>query len=173
MEPLNTHYKSVQRNPLNRLLEQLRRLGVTDQSQDHSVEVEEEHHQVETQLDEALLLVLGQGSEDLSSVQHMVLLQNLVSVVGKQRRVQQKHKPVSIDKEENSHDGVKTSLRNKPWVQLVTQLNWVDVVALQVGVHNGEENLREQVKCVDDNGKDKQPAALVDILGLARCASCL
>lgn len=130
-------------------------LRVADQGQDHSVEVEEEHEQVETQLDETLLLMLGQGSEDLGGIQQVVLGGHLVDVVSKQWQVQQEHEPVSVDKEKHSHDGMQASLGNEPWVQLMTQLNWVDVITLQVGVHDGEENLGKQVECVDTHGKDK------------------
>lgn len=75
------------------------RLLVTDQSHDHSVQVEEEHQQVESQLGEALLLVLGQCSEDLSGVQQVVFLEELVDVVSQQWQVQQKHKPVAVEQE--------------------------------------------------------------------------
>ena len=96
---------------------------------------------METQLDERLLLVLGQGSENLGSIQEMVLVEELVDVVGQQGEVQQEGEPVAIDQEQSSDEGMQTGFRNEPWIQLVTQLNWVDVVTLQVGVHDGEENL--------------------------------
>lgn len=112
---------------------------------------------MEGQLDEALLLVLGQGSEDLSGIQQMVLFQHLVGIVSKQWQVQQEHKPVTINEEENSHDRMQTSLRKEAGVQFVTQLDWIDIITLQIRVHDGEKHLCKQVKCVDAHSKDKQP----------------
>lgn len=49
---------------------------VPDQSDDHGVEVEEEHEQVEAELDEGLLLVHVQLAEDLGRVQEVLVLED-------------------------------------------------------------------------------------------------
>jgi gamma-glutamyl phosphate reductase len=58
---------------------------VSDQSNDHGVEVEEEHKQVETKLDERLLLVHVKLPEDLRSVEQVLVLEdpvgNIVSML--------------------------------------------------------------------------------------------
>ena len=57
-------------------------VGITrltrDQGQDHPVQVIEERDQVQSELDETLLLVARQGTEDLGGVVHMVLGQDPV-----------------------------------------------------------------------------------------------
>ena len=61
----------------------MRSFTFSNQSHNHSVQVEEEHQQVETQLQETLSLVLPQSPKDLSSIQKLHLLVNLVHVVCK------------------------------------------------------------------------------------------
>jgi hypothetical protein len=51
---------------------------ISDQSNDHGVEVEEEHKQVETELDERLLLVHVKLPEDLRSVEQVLVLEDPV-----------------------------------------------------------------------------------------------
>lgn len=116
---------------------------VINQCHDHSVQVKEEHQQMETQLEETFLLVLGQSSENLCGIQQVVLCVKLVDIVCKQWQVEQEAEPVSIDQEQCSNERMQTSFRHEPWVQLITQLNRVDVVALQIGIHDGKKHLRE------------------------------
>jgi hypothetical protein len=49
---------------------------VPDQSDDHRVKVEEEHQQVETKLDEGLLLVHVELPEDLRGVEQVLVLED-------------------------------------------------------------------------------------------------
>ena len=51
---------------------------VPDQSDDHRVEVEEEHQKVETELDEGLLLVHVELPEDLRGVKQVLVLEDPV-----------------------------------------------------------------------------------------------
>ena len=53
---------------------------VPDKSDDHRVEVEEEHQKVETKLDERLLLVHVELPEDLRRVQKMLVFEDPVTV---------------------------------------------------------------------------------------------
>ena len=53
---------------------------VTDEGDNHAVEVEEEHEQVETKLDEGLLLVHVELPEDLRRVQKMLVFEDPVTV---------------------------------------------------------------------------------------------
>jgi hypothetical protein len=52
---------------------------IPDQSDDHAVEVEEEHKQVETKLDERLLLVHVELPKDLRGVKQVLVLEDPVS----------------------------------------------------------------------------------------------
>lgn len=49
---------------------------VPDKGDDHRVEVEEEHEQVETKLNEGLLLVHVQFPEDLGGVEQVLVLED-------------------------------------------------------------------------------------------------
>ena len=49
---------------------------VPDKSDDHRVEVEEEHQKVETKLDERLLLVHVELPEDLRGVEQVLVLED-------------------------------------------------------------------------------------------------
>lgn len=130
-------------------------LLVANQSHDHSIQVEEKHQQVEAQLDKALFLVLRQRAEDLRGIQQVVFLHKLVHIVGQHWQVQQKHKPEAVHEEKHGQDAVDGSLRNEPRVQFMTQLNRVDVIALQIGVHDGEKHLRKQVHRIHNDGENK------------------
>ena len=48
-------------------------------------------------------------------------------------------------------------------VEAVAEVNGVDVVAFQVGVHDGEEDLQEQVDGVEEDGEEVEP-----VLGYVR-----
>ena len=128
---------------------------ISNQSHDHSVQVKEKQQQVESKLDKGLLLMLGQSSENLSSVQHVVFVQILVDIVGKQRQVQEEWEPITVHQEEYSEEGVYTGFWDEPWVQFVAQFDRVDVITLQIRVHDGEENLREQVYGINNDRKNK------------------
>lgn len=52
---------------------------VPDQSDDHRVEVEEEHQQVETKLDERLLLMHVELPEDLRGIEQVLVLEDPTS----------------------------------------------------------------------------------------------
>lgn len=54
---------------------------VSDKSDDHGVEVEEEHQQVEAELDEGFLLVHVQLPEDLGSVEQVLVLEDPVGTL--------------------------------------------------------------------------------------------
>jgi hypothetical protein len=54
---------------------------ISDQSNDHGVEVEEEHKQVEAKLDERLLLMDVELPEDLRSVEQVLVLEDPVGMM--------------------------------------------------------------------------------------------
>lgn len=112
---------------------------------------------MEAQLDKGLLLVLGQGSEYLCSVQQMVLVDKLVDVVSQQGQVQQECKPEAVEQKQHREEGMNSCLGQVPGVQLTAQLNGVDVVTLQIRVHDGKEYLGKQVDGIDHHCEHKQP----------------
>lgn len=130
---------------------------ISNQSDDHSVQVEEKQQQVETQLEETFLLVFGQSSKDLSSIQQVVFFVKFVDVESKQWQIEQKGKPVPIDQEQNGQKSMDWGFWNNVIVQFVAKFNWVDIITLQIRVHYSEENLQEQVDGIENNRKDKKP----------------
>ena len=56
-----------------------------------------------------------------------------------------------------------TGLGDDVHVQAVAEIDGVDVVAFQVGVHDGEEDLQEQVDGVEEDGEEVEP-----VLGYVR-----
>jgi len=130
---------------------------IADEGDNHAVEVEEEHEQVEAQFDEGFLLVHIELSEDFRRVQKVLVLKDLLSVPCQQRQIQDQCDPVSVDKEEEGQEGVYGGLGDDVCVQAVAQVNGVDVVAFQVAVHNGEEDLKEQVDGIYQHRQQVQP----------------
>jgi hypothetical protein len=69
---------------------------------------------------------------------------------------------------------VDTSLRDDVHVKAVTQVDRVDVVAFQVRVHDGEEDLQEKVDGIDQDREEEQPGrvlATVYVAGECRSLS--
>jgi hypothetical protein len=164
---------------------------VSDQSDDHGVEVEEEHKQVETKLDERLLLVHVKLPEDLRGIKQVLVLEDpvrrttvstyffvfcetarrllreaesselgsyvLLRVPCKEGQVENERHPVAVDQEQDSQESVDTGLRDDVHVEAVAQVDRVDVVAFQVRVHDGEEDLQEEVDGIDQDREEEQP----------------
>jgi hypothetical protein len=82
----------------------------------------------------------------------------LLCVPGQERQVEDKRHPVAVDQEQDSQESVDTGLGDDVHVEAVAQVDGVDVVAFQVRVHDGEEDLQEEVDGVNQDGKEEQPA---------------
>lgn len=124
---------------------------VADEGDDHAVEVEEEHDEVEAELDERFLLVYVELSENLSGIQKVLVLEDLLCVPCKQRQVEDQGEPVTVDEEQDSEESVDSSFRNNVGVEAVAEVDRVDVVAFQIAVHDGEEDLKEEVDGIDEH----------------------
>ena len=48
-------------------------------------------------------------------------------------------------------------LRHYVHVEAVAQVDGVDVVAFQIGVHDGEEDLEEEVDGIEEDGEEEEP----------------
>lgn len=99
---------------------------------DIPVQVEEEHNQMECQLNEALLLVYIQLSEDLSRIKQVLILHNLLSVPGKQWQVKDQGDPVPVDKEQDGQESVNGGFGDDVSVEAVAEVDRVDVVAIEI-----------------------------------------
>lgn len=124
---------------------------VADKGNDHAVEVEEEHQKVETKLDEGFLLVYIELAEDLGRVKKVLVVIDLLGIESQQWQVQNDCKPVAVDHEEEGKEGVDTSFGDNVGVESVAQIDRVDIVALEITVHDSEEDLQEQVDGVDQH----------------------
>lgn len=131
---------------------------VPDESDDHAVEVEEEHDQVEAKLDEGFLFVYVELPEDLSRIKKMLVLENFLGVPGQQRQVEQQGDPVTVDEEEKGQEGVDGGLGNDVRVQAVAEVDRVDVVTFQIRVHDGEKHLEEEVYGIYEDREEVEPS---------------
>lgn len=130
-------------------------LVLSHQRSNHTIQIQKEKHQITSQLDKALLLVLLERSENLSGVQQVGVCVNLVGVVGENGGIEQQHNPMACEQEHNGQSCVSRSFRQHVVVEPVAQINGVDVVALQVRVHDGEKDLQKEVHQGDQNGEDE------------------
>lgn len=54
--------------------------------------------------------------------------------------------------------------RDNVHVEAVAKVDGVNVVAFQVRVHDGEEDLEEEVDCIEQDGKEKKPEFVVLVM---------
>lgn len=99
---------------------------IADKRNNHAVEVEEEHDEVEAELEEGLLqytsvlsyyfsdgtrvaaylLMHVQLAEDLRGIQQMGVVNDLVDIVSQERQVEDESDPVAIDQEQEGEEAV-------------------------------------------------------------------
>ena len=176
--------------PVGDLAEAILSAFVADESNDHAVEVEEEHEQVKAELEEGLPLVRVELAEYLGRVQEVLILKDPVSrqsvlsststgslpldcsIVGllqrrlyvllpiphQQRQIQQHRDPVPVYEEQDRQECVHASLRDDVHVEAVAEVDGVDVVAFQIAVHDGEEDLQEEVDGIEEDGEEVEPS---------------
>lgn len=121
---------------------------------------------MESQLEERFLLVDVELAEDLSRIEEVGVVNDLLNVPAKERQVENKRHPVSVDKEEEGQETVYGSLGDNVGVESVAEVNGVDVVTFQVTVHDSEEDLQEEVDGVDKHRQQEQPSFSGHHLGL-------
>jgi hypothetical protein len=144
----------------SRLSREISQLGglVSDKSNNHAVEVEEEHDEVETQLEERLLLMDVELAEDFSRIEEMSVVNDLLDVPAKERQVENKRHPVAVDEEKEGQETMHSSLGDDVGVKSVAEINGVNVVTFQIAVHNRKEDLQKEVHGVDKHRQQKQPS---------------
>ena len=79
----------------------------------------------------------------------------LLRVPRDKRQVQEQGQPVAVDQEQNSQEGVDTGFWDNVHVEAVAEVDRVDVVAFEVGVHDGKEDLQEEIDCVEQHGEEE------------------
>lgn len=118
---------------------------VPNKRSNHLKQVVEEHEEMESELDERFLLMSVQGPEDLGCIKQVLVLKDLLCVKGQKRCVQDKGDPVAVYQEQNREKGVDNGFWDDVGVETVAEIDRVDIVAFQIRVHDGEENLQKQV----------------------------
>jgi hypothetical protein len=83
---------------------------------------------------------------------------SLLSVPRNQRQIQQQRQPVAIDQEQYRQERVDAGFGHNVGVQAVAEVDGVDVVAFEIGIHDGEEDLEEQVDGIEEHREEEQPA---------------
>jgi hypothetical protein len=84
---------------------------------------------------------------------HVKFLYVLLPIPSQERQVQQERQPISINQEQNRKEGVYSRFRDDVHVEAVAEVDGVDVVAFEVGVHDGEEDLEEEVDGIEEDGE--------------------
>lgn len=77
----------------------------------------------------------------------------LFPIPSHQWQIQQQRQPVPVDQEERREECVDAGFRHDVHVEAVAEVDGVDVVAFEVRVHDGEEDLQEQVDGVEEDGE--------------------
>ena len=65
----------------------------------------------------------------------------LLPIPSHQRQIQQQRQPIPINKEQRCKESVDAGFRDDVHVEAVAEVDGIDVVAFQVAVHDGEEDL--------------------------------
>jgi len=140
-------------NPLT--INYARLLRVVDEGKDHAVKVVEEAEKVKAELDEALLLVLTQRTENLCCVKHVLSVHDLVGVVGDEWQVPSGGDPLSTDQVDEGHERLYKHLGKNELIQLVAEFDRVNIIDLEITDEDDEENLDEQETSADDDAEEK------------------
>lgn len=131
---------------------------IADEGDDHAVEIEEEHDKMETELGEGFPLVYIQLAEDLRRIQEVRVAHNLVHVVGQGRQVEDERDPVPVDEEEEGQESMHRGLGDDICVETVAEVDGVDVITLEITIHDREEDLQKQVDGIDNDRQKVQPS---------------
>lgn len=112
---------------------------------------------MEAQFEERFLLVDIELSEDLGGVEQMGVIDDLLDVPAEERKVENQRQPVPVDQKQKGEESVDGGFGNDVSVEAVAEIDGVNVIALQIAVHDGEEDLEEQVDGIDQHRQQKQP----------------
>jgi len=112
---------------------------------------------MEAKLYERLLLVHIQFPENLRGVEEMLVFKDLLRVPCQEGQVQEEGQPVSVDEKEDSEEAMDGGFRDDVGVEAVAEVDGVDVVTFQIAVHDGEENLEEEVDGVYQHSQQIEP----------------
>lgn len=84
-----------------------------------------------------------------------LVLRSLLSVPRNQWQIQEQRQPVAIDQEQYCQEGVDAGFGHNVGVQAVAKVDRIDVVAFQIGVHDGEEDLEEQIDGIEQHCEEE------------------
>jgi len=102
--------------------------------------------------------VSRERAEDLGSVVHVVLVSYLVGIIQHERKIEQECNPLTRKEEKDREESVGYIFWQDKLVEFVAEIYGVDVVTLEVGEHDNEENHREEQHSGHEDREEKQPA---------------
>ena len=82
---------------------------------------------------------------------------SLLRIPSHKWEVQHQWEPVPVNEEKNRQKCMHAGFWDDVHVESVAQVDWVDVIAFQIAVHDGEEDLEEEVNGVEEDGKEEEP----------------
>jgi len=112
---------------------------------------------VKAKLDKGFLLVNIQLAENLSSIQEMLVVHNLLNIPRDERQVEQERYPITIDQEEEGQEAMYGRFRDDIRVEPIAEVDGINIITLQIAVHNREEHLEEQVHGINNDREQVQP----------------
>jgi len=96
---------------------------------------------METEFDERFLFVDIEFPKDLSGIKKMRVVDDLLDVECEEWQVEQEHNPIPVDKEQEGQETVHCRFRNDICVKSVAKVDRVDIITLEIAVHNCKEDL--------------------------------
>ena len=104
------------------------------------------------------LLVHVELPEDFSRVKQMLIVDDLLSIPGQERNVEQKRSPVSIDEEESCQKCVDGGFWNDVGVEAVAEVNRVDIIAMIIvkTLSHGSANALDESRNYSGNIRTSQ-----------------
>lgn len=80
---------------------------------------------------------------------------SLLHIPPQKRQIQNQRQPIPIDQKQHRQESMHGGFRDDVHVEAVAQVDRVDVVAFEIRVHDGEEDLEEEVHCVEQDGEEE------------------
>jgi len=87
----------------------------------------------------------------------MLVVHNLLNIPRDERQVEQERYPITIDQEEEGQEPMYGRFRDDIRVEPIAEVDGINIITLQIAVHNCEEHLEEQVHGINNDREQVQP----------------
>jgi len=95
--------------------------------------------------------------EDFRRVEEMLVFKDLLRIPCQERQIQEQSQPISVDEEECGKEGVYSGFGDDVCVETVAEIDGVDVITFQIAIHDGEEDLKEQIDGIYQHRQQIEP----------------